>query len=75
MEKQLGDLEIYSVGMVITCHSIVNKSYEGVGLNFSEWKKDMVNIKEGWCEYYVNFRDYSHSKTNSCKKIKLFIKK
>ncbi len=43
---QLGDLEIYSVGMVITCHSIVNKSYEGVGLNFSEWEKDMVNIEE-----------------------------
>ena len=33
--------------MVITCHSIVNKSYEGVGLNFSEWEKDMVNVKEG----------------------------
>ena len=46
-KKQLGDLEIYSVGMVITCHSIVNKSYEGVGLNFSEWEKDMVNVKEG----------------------------
>ena len=45
-KKQLGDLEIYSVGMVITCHSIVNKSYEGVGLNFSEWEKDMVNIEE-----------------------------
>ena len=46
-KKQLGDLEIYSVGMVITCHSIVNKSYEGVGLNFSEWEKDMVNVEEG----------------------------
>ncbi len=46
-KKQLGDLEIYSVGMVITCHSIVNKSYEGVGLNFSEWKKDTVNVEEG----------------------------
>ena len=45
-KKQLGDLEIYSVGMVITCHSIVNKSYEGVGLNFSEWEKDMVNIED-----------------------------
>ena len=45
-KRQLGDLEIYSVGMVITCHSIVNKSYEGVGLNFSEWEKDMVNIEE-----------------------------
>ena len=45
-KKQLGDLEIYSVGMVITCHSIVNKSYEGVGLNFSEWKKDVLNINE-----------------------------
>ena len=33
--------------MVITCHSIVNKSYEGVGLNFSEWEKDMVNVEEG----------------------------
>ena len=32
--------------MVITCHSIVNKSYGGVGLNFSEWEKDMVNIEE-----------------------------
>ena len=32
--------------MVITCHSIVNKSYEGVGLNFSEWKKDILNINE-----------------------------
>ena len=46
-KKQLGDLEIYSVGMVITCHSIVNKSYEGVGLNFSEWEKDTVNFEEG----------------------------
>ena len=46
-KKQLGDLEIYSVGMVITCHSIVNKSYEGFGLNFSEWEKDMVNVEEG----------------------------
>ncbi len=46
-KKQLGDLEIYSVGMVITCHSIVNKSYEGVGLNFSEWEKDMVNVEAG----------------------------
>ena len=46
-KKQLGDLEIYSVGMVITCHSIVNKSYEGVGLNFSEWEKDTVNVEEG----------------------------
>ena len=46
-KKQLGDLEIYSVGMVITCHSIVNKSYEGVGLNFSECEKDMVNVDEG----------------------------
>ncbi len=45
-KMQLGDLEIYSVGMVITCHSIVNKSYEGVGLNFSEWEKDMINIEE-----------------------------
>ena len=45
-KRQLGDLEIYSVGMVITCHSIVNKSYEGVGLNFSEWEKDIVNIEE-----------------------------
>ena len=45
-KRQLGDLEIYSVGMVITCHSIVNKSYEGVGLNFSEWKKGIVNINE-----------------------------
>ncbi len=46
-KKQLGNLEIYSVGMVITCHSIVKKSYEGVGLNFSEWEKDMVNVEEG----------------------------
>ena len=46
-KKQLGDLEIYSVGMVITCHSIVNKSHEGVGLNFSEWEEDMVNVEEG----------------------------
>ena len=45
-KRQLGDLEIYAVGMVITCHSIVNKSYEGVGLNFSEWKKDILNINE-----------------------------
>ncbi len=45
-KKQLGDLEIYSVGMVITCHSIVNKSYEGSWPNFLETKKDMVNIKE-----------------------------
>ena len=46
-KKQLGDLEIYSVGMVITCHSIVNKSYEGSWPNFSESTKGIVNIKEG----------------------------
>ena len=45
-KKQLGDLEIYSVGMVITCHSIVNKSYEGSWPNFSESTEDMVNTKE-----------------------------
>ena len=45
-KQQLGDLEIFSVGMVIVCHSIVNKNYEGVGLNFSEWEKDMINMKE-----------------------------
>ena len=32
--------------MVITCHSIVNKSYEGSWPNFSEWNKDVNNIKE-----------------------------
>ena len=45
-KQQVGDLEIFSVGMVIVCHSIVNKTYQGVGLNFSEWKKDMINTKE-----------------------------
>ena len=45
-KKQLGDLEIYSVGMVITCHSIVNKSYEGSWPNFSESTEDMVNANE-----------------------------
>ena len=46
-KKQVGDLEVYSVGMVITCHSIVNKSYEGSWPNFLETKKDMDNVKEG----------------------------
>ncbi len=44
---QLGDLEIFSVGMVIVCHSIVNKNYKGIGLNFSEYEKDMLNSEEG----------------------------
>ena len=45
-KNQLGDLEVFSVGMVITLHSIVSKTFERNGLNFSNWQKNKVNIDE-----------------------------
>ena len=45
-KKQVGDLEIFSVGMVIMWHSLVTKSYEANGRNFSKWKKNKVIIPE-----------------------------
>ena len=45
-KKQVGDLEIFSVGMVIMWHSLVTKSYEANGWNFSKWKKNKVIVAE-----------------------------
>ena len=45
-KKQVGDLEIFSVGMVIMWHSLVTKSYEGNGWNFSKWKKNKIKVPE-----------------------------
>ncbi len=45
-KQHVGDLEIFSVGMVIVCHSVVNKSYHGTGLNFAELDKDKKNNEE-----------------------------
>jgi len=45
-KKQVGDLEIFSVGMVIMWHSLVTKTYEANGWNFSRWKKNKVIIPE-----------------------------
>ena len=52
-KNQLGDLEVFSVGMVITLHSIVSKTFERNGLNFSNWQKNKVNIDEGKKEHSV----------------------
>tara|TARA_Y100000590_G_scaffold461739_2_gene624020 strand:- start:102 stop:1052 length:951 start_codon:yes stop_codon:yes gene_type:complete len=43
-KKQLGDLEIFSVGLVIVCHSMANKFYDGDVLSFLEWSKDLEKI-------------------------------
>ncbi len=45
-KRQVGDLEIFSVGMVIMWHSLVTKSYEANGWNFSKWKKNKLIIQE-----------------------------
>ena len=45
-KKQVGDLEIFSVGMVIMWHSLVTKSYEANGWNFSKWKKNTILVPE-----------------------------
>ena len=45
-KKQVGDLEIFSVGMVIMWHSLVTKSYEANGWNFSKWKKNKIIVPE-----------------------------
>ena len=45
-KKQVGDLEIFSVGMVIMWHSLVTKSYEANGWNFSKWKKNKILVPE-----------------------------
>ena len=45
-KKQVGDLEIFSVGMVIMWHSLVTKSYQANGWNFSKWKKIKIKVPE-----------------------------
>ncbi len=45
-KKQVGDLEIFSVGMVIMWHSLVTKSYEANGWNFSKWKENKIKVPE-----------------------------
>ena len=45
-KKQVGDLEIFSVGMVIMWHSLVKKSYQENGWNFSNWKKNKIKVPE-----------------------------
>ena len=45
-KKQVGDLEIFSVGMVIMWHSLVKKSYEANGWNFSKWKENKIKVPE-----------------------------
>ena len=45
-KKQVGDLEIFSVGMVIMWHSLVTRSYEANGWNFSKWKKNKIIVPE-----------------------------
>ncbi len=45
-KKQVGDLEIFSVGMVIMWHSLVTKSYETNGWNFSKWKENKIKVPE-----------------------------
>lgn len=47
---QLGDLETYSVGMVIVCHSIsasdAPSKFEGKNLDFVEWNKNFLKNKD-----------------------------
>ena len=43
-KNQVGDLEIFSVSMVIMLHSTVSNSYVVNGLNFSKWKKNKSNM-------------------------------
>ncbi len=43
---QVGDLETFSVGMVIVCHSINNSTFEGSGLDFLEWNKNFQKNKD-----------------------------
>ena len=45
-KEQVGDLEIFSVGMVIMWHSLVKKSYQENGWNFSNWKKNKIKVPE-----------------------------
>ena len=45
-KKQVGDLEIFSVGIVIMWHSLVTKSYQANGWNFSKWKKIKIKVPE-----------------------------
>ena len=45
-KKQVGDLEIFSVGMVIMWHSLVTKSYQANRWNFSKWKKIKIKVPE-----------------------------
>ena len=45
-KKQVGDLEIFSVGIVIMWHSLVTKSYQANGWNFTKWKKNKIKVPE-----------------------------
>ena len=45
-KKQLGDIEVFSIGMVITLHSVVSKTFERNGWNFSNWQKKKINIDD-----------------------------
>ena len=45
-KNQLGDIEIFSVGMVVTLHSVVAKTFEKNGWNFTNWKKNNMDNEE-----------------------------
>ena len=45
-KKQLGDIEVFSVGMVVTLHSVVSKTFENNGWNFANWKKNKLETEE-----------------------------
>ena len=45
-KKQLGDIEVFSVGMVVTLHSVVSKTFENNGWNFTNWKKNKIETEE-----------------------------
>ena len=45
-KKQLGDIEVFSVGMIVTLHSVVSKTFEKNGWNFTNWKKNKIETEE-----------------------------
>ena len=45
-KNQLGDIEVFSVGMVVTLHSVVSKTFENNGWNFTDWKKNEIDTEE-----------------------------
>ena len=45
-KKELGDIEVFSVGMVVTLHSVVSKTFENNGWNFTNWKKNKIETEE-----------------------------